>query len=252
MYVRLAFAVAAHLEPEMLLVDEVLAVGDAAFQKKCLGRMANVARTGRTVLFVSHNMAAVQNLCTTAFLLDRGRVIASGTVGDVIGHYLQTVADSRDNDLVSRTDRQGSGKFRFVRFYAGSYGQPRDTLMCGDSVSLVLGYEGQSPLRNVHVSVGLYSSFGQGAAYLSNDIVGRSFDVLKETGSLVCNFDKLPLMPGTYSVNLYCTVNGVLADWVIDAATIDVVEGDYFGTGKLPLSGYGAVVVAHEWDAVFE
>jgi len=95
MYVRLAFAIAAHLEPEILLVDEVLAVGDAQFQKKCLGKMGEVAKQGRTVLFVSHNMTAVQSLCTNAIWLEQGRIAKEGAVSPVINSYLQTTASSR-------------------------------------------------------------------------------------------------------------------------------------------------------------
>ena len=88
MYLRLAFAVAAHLEPEILLVDEVLAVGDAAFQKKCLGKMDDVAASGRTVLFVSHNLQAIQRLCSHALMLEGGQVAAFGDTSTVVGHYL--------------------------------------------------------------------------------------------------------------------------------------------------------------------
>src|SRR5438045_9158336 len=87
MYMRLAFAVAAHLETEILLVDEVLAVGDAHFQKKCLGKMDDIARRGRTVLFISHNMEAIQRLCTRGLLMDRGRLVASGPIADVVSAY---------------------------------------------------------------------------------------------------------------------------------------------------------------------
>ncbi|MGH7215165.1 MAG: ABC transporter ATP-binding protein, partial [Tepidisphaeraceae bacterium] len=114
MYMRLAFAVAAHLEPEVLVVDEVLAVGDAAFQKKCLGKMGDVARHGRTILFVSHNMAAVQALCQRAVMLDRGRVQECGPVGDVVQKYIQQVTAIEAIPLVDRPDRQGDGAARVL------------------------------------------------------------------------------------------------------------------------------------------
>src|SRR4051794_30796300 len=105
--VRLAFAVAAHLEPEILLVDEVLAVGDAAFQRKCLGRMGDVAREGRTVLFVSHNMAVMQALCRRGVFLDDGRVQADGPIGDAVSEYLRQVEEAMTEDLLERQDRSG-------------------------------------------------------------------------------------------------------------------------------------------------
>src|SRR6266705_1693597 len=119
MYVRLAFAVAAHMETEILLVDEVLAVGDAEFQKKCLGKIGDVAKGGRTVLFVSHNMAAVQGLCTSGVFLSQGRVVTQGTAADVVQHYLKTIAPPaiESSSLGERTDRSGNGRIRLTRFW---------------------------------------------------------------------------------------------------------------------------------------
>jgi lipopolysaccharide transport system ATP-binding protein len=92
-----------------------------------------------------------------------------------------------------------------------------------------------------------YGEHGQGVLYLSNDLTGKEMNDLPSVGAFVCRFERLPLLPGTYTVNLYSTVNGVLADWVLEAARIHVAEGDYYGTGKLPPKGYGSVAVNHEW-----
>jgi lipopolysaccharide transport system ATP-binding protein len=254
MYVRLAFAVAAHLEPEILLIDEVLAVGDAVFQQKCLGRMNNVAREGRTVLFVSHNMAAIQNLCNVAYLIDQGKVSASGNVSEVIGRYLQASNNAQVEGkgviLLDRKDRQGNGKLRFVDISIQSQTLASTTVICGEPISFVIKYQGTAPLHNVHIAIGLYTLLGDGVIYLSNDLTGKRFDNLPSAGSFVSRFEKFPLLPGTYVVNLYSTVNGILADWVIDATRLYVTEGDYFGTGKLPPKGYGGVVVDHAWDVI--
>ena len=112
MYMRLAFAVAAHLEPEVLIVDEVLAVGDAEFQKKCLGKMEDVAKSGRTVLFVSHNMAAIESLCTRGIVLKSGVVQFEGTQSEAIARYAELTHVSTDNDLLTRSDRMGNGDVR--------------------------------------------------------------------------------------------------------------------------------------------
>ena len=250
MYVRLAFAVAAHLEPEILLVDEVLAVGDAAFQKKCLGKMGEVAKTGRTVLFVSHNMAAVQNLCTVGFVLERGQLAYGGRIDLAIAHYLDLLGDSGTASLEERTERQGDGRLRFMQFRAVGGRMGDGPVVLGQPASFVLSYEGRAPLRNIHVSIGVHTPWGEGAMYLSNDLVGKSFDELPVRGALRCDFEQMPLLPGSYQINLYCTVNGVLADWVMDAAMVDVAEGDYFGTGKTQPKGYGTVAVPHCWDVV--
>ncbi len=254
MYVRLAFAVAAHLEPEILLVDEVLAVGDAAFQKKCLGKMGSVAQEGRTVLFVSHNMGAVQNLCQVACLLGQGSVIANGDVTEVVGRYLETASEPQGagegSALLDEKDRQGNGRLRFVQFCVEGPSHANNAVICGEPVSFVIKYRGAAPLRNVHISMALSSLLGEGVLYLSNDLTGKWFDCLPPSGAFISRFRKFPVLPGTYIVNLYCTVNGDLADWVIGAARVDVAEGDYYGTGKLPPKGYGHVVVDHEWDVV--
>src|SRR5581483_6641131 len=112
MYVRLAFAVAAHLEPEILVVDEVLAVGDAAFQTKCLGKMGEVAKGGRTVLFVSHNMAAIENLCHRAILLKNGRITENGPAPEIIRRYVAGISNRVNVSLADRTDRKGAGEVR--------------------------------------------------------------------------------------------------------------------------------------------
>src|SRR6266705_778715 len=114
MYLRLAFAVAAHLEPEILLVDEVLAVGDVAFQRKCIGKMGDVARQGRTILFVSHNMAAVESLCSTAYLLENGRLVESGMTKTVVDAYFSSIPALSNTPLVLRPDGEGNVSFRFT------------------------------------------------------------------------------------------------------------------------------------------
>src|SRR5262245_27578419 len=114
MYVRLAFAVAAHLEPEILLIDEVLAVGDVAFQKKCLGKMKAVAKQGRTILFVSHYMPVIESLCTLAYRLDGGRLVQSGMTQEVVDAYLSSVPAADNASIRLRKDRRGTGKLRFT------------------------------------------------------------------------------------------------------------------------------------------
>ena len=241
MYVRLAFAVAAHLEPEVLLIDEVLAVGDASFQKKCLGKMGDVARTGRTIVFVSHNMAAIQNLCTRACLLSGGKLTYSGPVGTVIDKYLAETRDTSQRDLVSRTDRQGDGRLRFTQFSPTG-------VSCGSKTEFAIRFSSATSLRNVHISMAFFNTFGEGVLYLSSDIAGNPFEEIPGQATFICTLDKFPLMPGSYSVNLYCTTNGVLADWVRDAARVDVEHGDFYGSGKLPPTTYGSVVVPYSWN----
>src|SRR6266498_1086173 len=131
MYVRLAFSVAAHLEPEILLVDEVLAVGDMAFQRKCLGKMDDVAKAGRTVVFVSHNMSLLQSLCERGILLQQGSVSIDGTITEVVDAYLQTLEQAKSQDISKRTDRKGVGKVRLVSTEVSANGNASSILKTG-------------------------------------------------------------------------------------------------------------------------
>src|SRR5207249_2501485 len=153
MYLRLAFAVAAHLEPDVLVVDEVLAVGDAAFQKKCLGKMGEVAEGGRTVLLVSHNMEAIMGLCSRAVWLDAGAKVADGPAGEVVRDYLTTASATSGTELEKRTDRFGDGRLRFTGFHLRNRtGMFVDAAIAGDPIDFVLTYRlGAGPLANVTV-----------------------------------------------------------------------------------------------------
>ena len=248
MYVRLAFAVAAHLEPEILLVDEVLAVGDAAFQKKCLGKMSNVAKEGRTVLFVSHNMAAVDALCTDACLLVDGELALRGTTSEVIDAYIRSIKEKISNNLGDRKDRSGNRRLIFTGVtLEDSDGTPVQNLISGKDPCIVLHYKANGPLKNVSVSIGFYSLYGQFLLLCNNEMVGHAFELLPQNGQIRCSIPKLPFASGVYNLNLYCEVNGILADWVQEACQITVVEGDYFGTGRSSPAGHGGFVAYHSW-----
>lgn len=252
MYMRLAFSVAAHLEGEILLVDEVLAVGDAAFQNRCMGKMNKVAKKGRTVLFVSHNMAAVQKLCPRSLLLDHGSVVASGQTREVAAKYLCSIRDATALALDDRKDREGDGALRFVRFYleTGSRGAT-DTVCTGECVTLVIRYTSSylRPLINVSVSVPFFNHMGQHMFMCWTRMTGQDFEEVRAHGEFRATIKKFPLMPGKYTVNLWCEVNGLLADWVREAAVVNVVGGDFFGSGYLSPAGHGGMVVDHAWES---
>lgn len=246
MRVRLGFAVAAHLQPEVILVDEVLAVGDAAFQRKCLGKMGEVVSEGRTVVLVSHNMAAIQNLCTVAYGLSHGRVFASGDASDVIAQYLESHDRSLPVPLASRTDRRGSGKIRLTSFsITGAISSPT-TAQCGVPTSIEIAYRGEPALRNVDIDMLFFNRFGECVLVVGTSFVGKDFEKLPRQGAFVCRFEKFPLLPGVYNVNLNCGINSIAADVIKNAATIQVVEGDYYRSGKIPSRGY--VAVPYDWE----
>ena len=248
MRVRLGFAVAAHLQPEILLVDEVLAVGDAAFQRKCLSKMGDVVSEGRTVLLVSHNMASIQSLCTQAFALSRGTLFASGDVNDVIARYIESIGNLEVVSVAERTDRRGNGRLRFVGLAISGAANPNDIVQCGAPVTFELTYEGRAPLRNVVAELLFYDQYGNCLLVANSGFVGKQFEEIPERGSFLCHFDNFPFMPGVYHLRLCCDVNGIEADNIKNAATIQVVEGDFNGSGKLPPKGWGHIAVPHDWD----
>jgi lipopolysaccharide transport system ATP-binding protein len=252
MYVRLAFAVAAHLEPEILIVDEVLAVGDADFQKKCLGKMHDVATNqGRTVLFVSHNMAAVENLCGSALLLSEGRCVAFGDTPVVVQEYLRDMSHVIATPLGERSDRTGSGDVRFVSVSLEDHnGSNLSAFQCGAEAILHLAVENrtESELRNAHISLGIDNEVGQRVALLDTMLVGTDISGLPPGyGSVRVVIPRMALIPGRYQLTIYSTVNGIIADWIKNAAVFDVEAGDYFGTGRLLLDEQGMVLLDHRF-----
>ncbi len=253
MYVRLAFAVAAHLEPEILIVDEVLAVGDAQFQKKCLGKMEEVGKEGRTVLFVSHSMTAILGLCVKGVLLEQGKVISKGIVTDVVANYMDTVCSSSRASIAARKDRKGNQQLIFTSFKLKSNnGKAMNAVGVGDAVDLVFRYQSSAniELRNVHVAIGVHGSLDNHLFHLSTDVQGSDFDRIPPSGEIICRIPLLPLQPGRYRFNIFSTVGGNIADWIQNAGEIEVEAGDFFGSGKLPPSDQGPFIMTHTWRVV--
>jgi lipopolysaccharide transport system ATP-binding protein len=245
MYVRLAFAVAAHLEPEILFVDEVLSVGDLAFQQKCLGRMDELAHGGRTVLFVSHNLAAVSAICTQAIYLEQGRVVSQGGVREVIDKYVDHVKAPARTSVRDRADRQGDGRIRVTDIVVGS----GHSVATGEDVDIEVHYEAREPVHaSVRIDVAVYGALAEAVFQCSNEVSGDRIDHLAKRGVFRLTIKRMPLAPGHYTLNVYSEVNGVVADWVQSAAFMEVLEGDYFGSGRIPSRSHGAVIVDHSWS----
>jgi lipopolysaccharide transport system ATP-binding protein len=247
MYLRLAFAVAAHLEPEILLVDEVLAVGDAAFQKKCIGKMQEVASEGRTVLFVSHNMAAVQSLCSRGIFLHNGSVWADDTASAAIGTYLRMLEQAGSEDLLGRTDRRGRGSVRLGRVEITTGGSE-------PSATLAAGLPAQFDFHVTAVQPGLscvftiYDNLGQPVASFNS--ANHSPEDLRDStlgGRMICYLDELPLVPGRYRINVAISADAQLQDHVEGAAFFDVEQGVLRGRRVIKSNGFGRVCLQHRW-----
>ena len=254
MYVRLAFAVAAHLEPEILVVDEVLAVGDVGFQRKCLGKMHDISEQGRTVLFVSHNMAAIKALCHRAILLNQGEIEADADAESVVHGYLQAGTPPSSASLEDRTDRKGNGAIRFIHIeLMDAVGAPVQAWISGQRGRIRLRYKSvtASGSERLHIAVGLNDEMGTRIVLYDNEICGSELFVsLEGVGIVDVIVPKVCCVPGRYLLTLYSKVNGSEADWVTNAFALDVQEGNFFGTGKPISPGESQVLMEHSFTPV--
>jgi len=252
MYVRLAFAVAAHLNPEILVVDEVLAVGDMAFQKKCIGKMSDVSRGGRTVLFVSHNLAAVQNLCHRGVVLTHGQLSFNGTAKEAIDFYLHSVSGQGSHghviDLANapRTDLRRPRLLEKMEFYMDGSTPMNGNLPMGAPLKIRLHFPLSKPTGNFEIGIGFDNMFNQ-RVFTAHSCFepDRSHGERLGPQVFVCNIPSLTLVPGEYTVRVWMDIGVDEVDLVDDAARIQVIESDYYGTGRVPWNG--AFVLKHHW-----
>lgn len=256
MYVRLAFAVAAHLEPEILVIDEVLAVGDAQFQKKCLGKMQEVSHgQGRTVLFVSHNMPAVQQLCTRGIVLHKGQMLIQSDTGSAVKTYLHSMQSSQATSLRDRRERKGNGRLRFTAVTMhNEVGQEIPSPLCGENVRVRLHYESEfdGRQRNVDVAVNMRNSTGMVLTAFANIQSGQPRLAVHRRGWFECFWPRTNLRGGEYDCALFCAVDGDTCDWIQSAFTMSIEDADFYGTGNLVSRNHGDVLCEHEWSSAKE
>lgn len=253
MYVRLAFAVAAHLEPEILIVDEVLAVGDVEFQKKCLGKMKDVSGEGRTVLFVSHNMAALQNLCSKSFLLKSGKMILPlSDTKSVVSFYLRENKNSNSVPIKDISERLGEGKVRIIEFrVTDEQDNDLETIISGQEVFFKIYYKTflQIELPNLIAALSISTTDGFLITVLSSEFTGCAIQTNSQEGYLECKVHKFPLTGGEYMVNLIIRYQNLIQDWIQEARCIRVEDGDFFNTGRaIPASHRSSVLLEQIWS----
>lgn len=237
MYVRLAFAVAAHLESEILIVDEVLAVGDAEFQKKCLGKMGDVTKgEGRTVLFVSHNIGAVKTLCDSGVYMKNGTLEYVGEIENTISKYLIDTAGSFDEPIILRKDKLGNKKVEVIDVvFFNNLNQPTAEILSGDSLKIKFELENHDnlDLNNLIIACGFTDKY-------ENKIVSWVSDemnlVTKNNNEITLEIPKFNLRPEnyffTYQISYKTTNPKDFCDVLINAKTISVIESDFFNSGK--------------------
>ena len=250
MYVRLAFAVAAHLDPDVMIADEVLAVGDAEFQRRSVGKMRAAAEEGgRSVIFVSHDMSVVASLCTRAIWLERGNVCLEGAVGEVLEAYTNSLGREDVEDVAHRTDRLGSGAARVTAVNVVAVGGARGVaLPAGRPVDVRIRYSGQAPLgAPIDVAVTIETLVREKIVTASTRLTGESFDDAPTEGVAVCSFPDFPLNEGDYMCTVRLEVAGQLADWIADATRFRVDPTRFFPSGEHPPANDARVLLRHSW-----
>lgn len=249
MKVRLAFAVAAHLDPEILIIDEVLAVGDAEFQKKCLGKMQDVAgKEGRTVLFVSHDMAAVKNLCTRAILLQNGDLVKSGSPNDVIDFYLRSnTASIQSNTFTDKKKGRGDGRFQATGFDLFKNGHKVLLAESGQDLEIKLYYKVKEKGPDPVVILIIKDNLDQELFTCLSRNSYNGVMSLNTEGEIYCIIPKLPLLAGIYSIDILLKFGQDLTEEIINAITLEVERGDFFGTGKINSDMMNGMIIHHTW-----
>ena len=255
MRLRLGFAVAAHLDPDILIIDEVLAVGDAAFQKKCLNTMEDLRSGGRTVLFVSHNMAAVENLCGRCIWIDEGRVRMDGDSRSVIHAYMSASAgaDQGTPDLGAAKNRRGDGdvRYRGVEFLA-SDGRPQRVVRAGDPIVIRLRYHAERSVPYPSFGFRLYTEMGTLVTHTSTWHHGITIPRLEAgDGHVDLKIGCLNILPARYLLTLWITgVNGgrQVHDAVESGVILDVDVADVYESGKVLDSRHGILFWPQTWN----
>lgn len=252
MYVRLAFSVAAHLDPEILIVDEVLSVGDGAFQKKCLGKMDEVRRDGRTVILVSHDLPVVASLCQRAILLRQGQVVGDGQPQQIIEQYMSEAFTDSGISLADRTDRYTKGELMVQAIaFLDEKLNPVQPVVSGQHLVIRVHYQChvRKVFKDMRVMI-VVNRDERAACIFSTDLVSRTPLDLEGSGYVDFHVPHLPLCGGRYFLHAAIENNTLTQDWVQYAAELQVLDGDYYGTGRMyPHDGWRGkgMFVDHSW-----
>jgi lipopolysaccharide transport system ATP-binding protein len=225
----------------------VLAVGDAAFQRKCTGKMGDVARQGRTVLFVSHNLGAMQTLCTRGILLRQGNLIEDGTIDHVVNTYLNALNRSAGADPAN-PERSGDGK---ILVTAGSIldstGQATDRLMSGRPATVHLDYRNPGGVPRFHCVITFFNQHGTAVTNFNTYIRNQGLDRAGPTGRVDCHIPRLPLPNGQYRVSAQLSYANVVSDLIPNLLLFEVDSSAFFESGRSPDMTNCAVMVEHQW-----
>ena len=252
MRMRLGFSVAAHLVPDILLVDEVLAVGDMAFQKKCLQAMDDLREGGRTVLFVSHNMAAIENLCPRTLWIDNGQLRKDGETRDVVRSYMSSFAEKQANifDITKHKTRSGNGHVRFTSLqFLNLEKKPQELFRSGDSLIVRFSYEVKKKTTTPYFGIKIFSDLGTLLTDLNSWNTGFEIPQLTPgSGALELRINNLNLMPGQYPISIWISDGSTLIDVIDHCATLDIDASDFYQTGRGIERVYGVTFFPCSWE----
>jgi lipopolysaccharide transport system ATP-binding protein len=233
-------------------VDEVLAVGDVAFQKKCLGKMEDVGKEGRTVLFVSHQMSAIEKLCSRAIVLRSGTIKFAGDKKSAINFYLKDLDDQVKQIKTIDISRSGTGELRLTGFsIEDSVGNNLIAVACGEDIVLVFHYalRTDKPLKNISIGFSIHNALEDSLSVLYSDYAGTTFSLLPPVGKFKCMIRDFPYSTGRYLVGARVLANGLEVDWPRGyIGYIDVEAGDFYRTGSIGHSGIGPVLIRGDWE----
>jgi lipopolysaccharide transport system ATP-binding protein len=251
MKVRLAFAVAAFMEPEILLVDEVLAVGDAAFQAKCLGKMSEVSRQGRTIIFVSHNMAAIANLCERVILLESGKVKLDTDPNHAITEYLKSISSFANFNNLSEVPRK-SGYAPVIQKveFINQNGDSISSIQTGETLRAHIHYKHSDTLKNSYFGLLFETLLGVKVFWVQTKLQKGPLPDLATSGIIECKIPRIPLVPGTYFVTVGCGSQSQQLDHIERGTQLQVTEADVFGTGQKPNPKISLIFVDADWQVI--
>ncbi len=251
MQLRLAFAVAAFLENEILIIDEVLAVGDTEFQKKCMGKMGDISKSGRTILFVSHNMGAVQSLCDRGIILEKGALSIDEDIRHAVSYYLRKDIDNLSFDLNNRKDRVGHGLFKFTSIVVkNKNGHVVENVLTGDFAKIELTYEVKNHIDITKLVIGILFQDEYQKTILSfiSDEMNVSTQEYDDRKEINLEIESLPLRGGKYSIKLFSSYNSTqpkdFSDVIEDALSINIISTDFWKEGKIIRNELSAVAPA--------
>ena len=251
MKVRLAFAVAAFMEPEILLVDEVLAVGDAAFQEKCIGKMSEVSMQGRTVIFVSHNMAAIEHLCKRVIVLESGKIKLDTEPNLAITQYFESISVFSKIHELAKIPRQ-KGFFPVIQKveFKDEEGNSVSSIQSGDELTVHIHYRHSEKLKDPHFGLVFENLMGIKIFWVQTKMQKGPLPDLAHEGIVECRIPRVPLLAGKYFLTVGCGAQTIQLDNIERGCQLQVTEADVFGTGRIPHPKIAMIFVDAEWDVV--